>query len=574
MKKILTAFFLSVTLMFAGLLCLNVNAADVVYELVSDVNDLAVGDTIIIVNSDKKVALSTTQNGNNRGEVEVELDEGRVVSKPGIQEIVLENGKTAGTFAFNVGTGYLYAASSSKNYLKTESTLDANGSWAITIANGVATIKAQGTYTRNLLRYNATSTLFSCYSSGQGDVSIMKKVEASEDPSKNYYEVTFIYGNEIDNYVSRVEEGTTVTSAPEKIVNFKEFGGWYKDEALTQAWDFENDTVVKNTTLYAKWVDLNVNTLAEACEMPDGNTVLVIAKVTVSKGKSNHFIQDSTGALILYDSSNAYEIGSVYKIYGTLSTYNGAKQIQNVVACEKVAQDIVIAPLTSPSDITEANLSKYIELTNYEVPSAKAFEFYSKDTFTKGDIAALTNVGSIINVKGVVSTFSGEMQITVSEVEALPSFVTTDTKSSLIVTYDEELNPTDVDLRLGGIITTDSYLAGATYGVLVTTGTVDLTAGKTTYATVAEFIAANEGFKNVTCTPAQVEDGYQFAWVITDMEGNYNTSLTAVMYMVYDGALYICKSKTTSVKDTASQYIADAVKLTEEQVTVLRKLVA
>ena len=175
----------------------------------------------------------------------------------------------------------------------------------------------------------------------------------------------------------------------------------------------------------------------------------------------------------------------------------------------------------------------------------------------------------------IIILVQGDVSI-MKKVETLPSFVTTDTKSSLIVTYDEELNPTDVDLRLGGIITTDSYLAGATYGVLVTTGIVDLTAGKTTYATVAEFIAANKGFKNVTCTPAQVATGYQFAWVIADMEGNYNTSLTAVMYMVYDGALYICKPKTTSVKDTASQYITDAVKLglTEEQVTVLGKLVA
>jgi uncharacterized repeat protein (TIGR02543 family) len=31
------------------------------------------------------------------------------------------------------------------------------------------------------------------------------------------------------------------------------FGGWYRETALTTAWDFENDTVTQNTTLYAKW---------------------------------------------------------------------------------------------------------------------------------------------------------------------------------------------------------------------------------------------------------------------------------------------------------------------------------
>ena len=31
------------------------------------------------------------------------------------------------------------------------------------------------------------------------------------------------------------------------------FGGWYKESACTTAWDFANDTVMKDTTLYAKW---------------------------------------------------------------------------------------------------------------------------------------------------------------------------------------------------------------------------------------------------------------------------------------------------------------------------------
>lgn len=31
------------------------------------------------------------------------------------------------------------------------------------------------------------------------------------------------------------------------------FGGWYKESTLKNPWDFKNDKVVKNTTLYAKW---------------------------------------------------------------------------------------------------------------------------------------------------------------------------------------------------------------------------------------------------------------------------------------------------------------------------------
>lgn len=31
------------------------------------------------------------------------------------------------------------------------------------------------------------------------------------------------------------------------------FGGWYKDPTCLEPWDFENDTIKKNLTLYAKW---------------------------------------------------------------------------------------------------------------------------------------------------------------------------------------------------------------------------------------------------------------------------------------------------------------------------------
>ena len=33
------------------------------------------------------------------------------------------------------------------------------------------------------------------------------------------------------------------------------FGGWYKDEALTEPWDFNEDVVTEYTWLYAKWID-------------------------------------------------------------------------------------------------------------------------------------------------------------------------------------------------------------------------------------------------------------------------------------------------------------------------------
>lgn len=46
----------------------------------------------------------------------------------------------------------------------------------------------------------------------------------------------------------------------------KYFAGWYKDINLTDEWDFDEDTVSGNMTLYAKWSDTPV-----ADEAPSGN---------------------------------------------------------------------------------------------------------------------------------------------------------------------------------------------------------------------------------------------------------------------------------------------------------------
>ena len=58
-----------------------------------------------------------------------------------MQIITLEAGTLENTFVFNVGTGYLYAPSSSSNHLKTHAGIDANSCWCITIDSSSAWLK-------------------------------------------------------------------------------------------------------------------------------------------------------------------------------------------------------------------------------------------------------------------------------------------------------------------------------------------------------------------------------------------------------------------------------------------------
>lgn len=153
------------------------------WELVTDASALAVNDQVVIVAKKHNFALSTTQNGNNRGPEAITKENNCVIINDKVQILTIELGKKDGTFAFYTGAGYLYAASSSKNYLKTQTTLSNDGSWSVTIdGTGIATIKSQGTNTRNWLRYNSSSKLFSCYSTGQEDVAIYRLNQTIEAP--------------------------------------------------------------------------------------------------------------------------------------------------------------------------------------------------------------------------------------------------------------------------------------------------------------------------------------------------------------------------------------------------------
>lgn len=162
------------------------------YVLLTDVADLSVGDQIIITSgTDGAVkALSTEQKSNNRGATDIEIASNTITTIPANAQIItLETGMVANTFAFYVEytdneeeqTGYLYAASSTKNQLKTQANIDENASWTIEIAaDGVASIQAKDSKNRNLLQYNDSdknNLLFACYedTKPQKDVYIFYK---------------------------------------------------------------------------------------------------------------------------------------------------------------------------------------------------------------------------------------------------------------------------------------------------------------------------------------------------------------------------------------------------------------
>ena len=152
--------------------------AQTTFTKITSASGLEAGANYLIVaqNDELGVLAMGYQKTNNRAAVVVSDDGGAITVTPGtdatsetdVFQITLGGNEGAWTLFDEVKGGYLYAASSSSNYLKTQTTLDANGQWAITFnEDGTAEVVAQGENTRNNMRFNPNtnnnSPLFSCY---------------------------------------------------------------------------------------------------------------------------------------------------------------------------------------------------------------------------------------------------------------------------------------------------------------------------------------------------------------------------------------------------------------------------
>ena len=132
--------------------------------LVTDVNDLTAGDEIIIAATGLDYAISTATNTNNRKSTAITKVGGALENVSSSVQVYALEIDANGLYSFKGTLGsdadkYIYAASSSSNYMKVKSTLDDNGKFTIEIASdGAATVIAQGENTRNHMQYNNKST--------------------------------------------------------------------------------------------------------------------------------------------------------------------------------------------------------------------------------------------------------------------------------------------------------------------------------------------------------------------------------------------------------------------------------
>ena len=312
----------------------EVKAADGVWTLVSDSSTLAEGDQIVIAASDYNYAMSTTQNSNNRGQAAVTKTGDTISFGDDVQIFTLVKGSVDGTFGFSTGDGFIYAASSSSNYLRTESKLSSNSSWKIEVATGgAASIVASGTNTRKVMQYNNSSKIFACYASAtQKPISLYKIVEINEDESK---------------ILEIAKQETTFSLCFDYSVSFKENVSGVVDSTIT--FDANKSLRTEYSTEKQVWTNGSVTFINEKASSSStvadySNPVRLYAESTITisaKGKISKIVFTANNTT--YANDLASSIGSSAKVSGKVVTYT----------------------LSEPVVSTTINLSKQVRLNSF-----------------------------------------------------------------------------------------------------------------------------------------------------------------------------------------------------------------
>lgn len=150
-----------------------------VFSLVTSEDELVAGDMYIIAAAKFDMAMGNVVKKNNRPAVAA-VKFGNNIENPSDQVAWVQLVRQDAGWALKVTNGdlsgqYLYNPVNDKNYLEGATEIKAVATIGVSDA-GVATVKFTTNISKNWIRYNSSSDLFSCYGSGQSDIALYRKV--------------------------------------------------------------------------------------------------------------------------------------------------------------------------------------------------------------------------------------------------------------------------------------------------------------------------------------------------------------------------------------------------------------
>lgn len=346
------------------------------WERVTDASTLRAGDRVIIAAKDYDVAMSTqlynnaseTSTSAKRDAVSAEkLGDYYIIPNVTMQQFVLMNGSEANTFAFydEARKAFLVSTNTNSKYLINQPYINENASFAISIADGVATVgNVEGKYNENKLWYYEDDNYFH---SGTSE-----------------YETICLYrlAGVIDPIVPVAPASVTV---PEKAVVVAEEGAAEATAIEEVVFNYVGDWAISVST-EAEWLNVNYAD-GKLTYTADANTSIV-REATVTITATHEGEENLTWSFGVLQKGSAQEISIVD--FKTKSV--------DVNVSYKITGRVTVASITEGG---------YYTLADENGNTAEVRYVYTEggDILAKQDIV---KVGDVMTVTTVVTTSSGK----------------------------------------------------------------------------------------------------------------------------------------------------------------------
>lgn len=421
------------------------------------------------------------------------------------------------------------------------------------------------------------------------------------------------------------DKATIPTSTPTK--KGYNFVGWYTDNTYTTEFDFENTIITDNTTIYAKFEDasiirLNGYTFNKISTLEELTTGYYVIGGYNEKANTNYYMGEISGGIFSADVT--------YKNYYGIKAENGKILIQdlndnyiNLVAEKKVElskpkktyfepkmvddefQFVINDSFSfqfnpgSPRFTAYKLTSKLGNLVLYKAKCVTPINVTYKDL--KGNELAkdqLLPKQKPSNLKGpalpghkfvgwckegtdTIYDFNAEIQedvVLVAKYEALTPaelFEQLEIKNQLAYHWQTEDGTTytidNVSLRFGVNLTEEmKSLEGVKFGAIlakkVDVANINLSEYARECTSAAEVVAGDPNLKYLEFTNIAAEGGMT-SLRLDNLDSAIAEEFVVVIYMEYNGKLYVTEQKIASVKVIASEYLkSDLEILKNEQI--------
>lgn len=208
----------------------------------------------LIVNTDLTRAAQAWANGNNLPEFVLNARDGVVYESEGIENCKMTiEAQADGKYTIKDANGlYLYAASSDSNHLKGQ---EEASSWTIEQDGDKYVLTSSAQTSRNIMRYNDQSKIFSCYTSGQKDITLYKysdiKVDTTPSISltKNSDEVTYDATSYDFTYTTKNITGNVAATIKEEATTMTNVSASASNGTVTVKFDANDDAEQKTATI-------------------------------------------------------------------------------------------------------------------------------------------------------------------------------------------------------------------------------------------------------------------------------------------------------------------------------------